>query len=378
MNIESVLNKIELFEDLVINSGFKRDVADFSQAIQQQQNQNLVFMKDLSEKIQEYFLTFENNSLDTELKCVLRDNEPFTQTNTVEALKEIDTNEEIDGPAYFNKFNKILNQLTAAIESNRSEINSVKKVFKKYISDQSEFKEEEDQALISLIFKDLKSTSGLKEFSRVLNRWNMALTSFHQLVKSGSPEETSLLQIQNGSIDVIVNIDINVAIDLTELIKTGLAAYGAYLLYKSDKKVKEISDSFAGNPELVEIEVQKERLMLENIKISVKTKARELHDERLASDPKIDKTAIDGRIDSVSTTITDHIIKGNEVKRLDPPKADSDKSEEDTDEGDPSKELREKTAIVRERYKKLAPEEKALLLEKYSIKEEDENKQFKK
>jgi hypothetical protein len=42
MNIESILDKIDLFEDLVIESGFRRDIADYSQSISQAQNRNLV------------------------------------------------------------------------------------------------------------------------------------------------------------------------------------------------------------------------------------------------------------------------------------------------------------------------------------------------
>ena len=57
MNIESILNKIFLFDKLIIKSGFKRDISDYYDAISESQNQNLVFMKDLSSKIK---LQFEN------------------------------------------------------------------------------------------------------------------------------------------------------------------------------------------------------------------------------------------------------------------------------------------------------------------------------
>ena len=51
MNVVSLINKIKIFNELVIESGFKRDVTDYMQSIGQQQNQNLVFMKGLSENI---------------------------------------------------------------------------------------------------------------------------------------------------------------------------------------------------------------------------------------------------------------------------------------------------------------------------------------
>ena len=64
--------------------------------------------------------------------------------------------------------------------------------------------------------------------------------------------ENSLVEIQNGSIDVIFNIDLDVAIDLTEIIKTGLKVYGAYLLYKT-KLGKEMISSFMGNKKLIDL-----------------------------------------------------------------------------------------------------------------------------
>lgn len=373
MNVESILSKIQLFEELVIDSGFRRDVADFVKAIQQSQNQNLVFMKGLSQKIQLSLTNFENNSLHTELQHVLRNNDPFTSHNIVDALKELDADDEIDGSQYFQKMNSILSQLLSSIDQNKSEILPIKDVFSKYISDKTDFQTAEEQALVSLVFKDLKSTSGLKEFSRVLSRWNTTLLILHQLMKSESPEEISLVEIQNGSIDVIFNIDVNIAIDLTEIAKTGLEVFAAYLLYKSSKEIKEIVEASFGSKELIKIEQDREKLMLARVKEAIKEKIAELHNEHLTSDKKIDKTAIDGKIDAVSTAITDHIIRGNEIKVLALPKPDEDEGAEEEDENqkDLSNELRKSTAIVRERAKKLSSKDQQLLLEIYAIDEDD-------
>lgn len=371
MNVESILNKIQLFEELVIDSGFRRDIVDFVQTIQQAQNKNLVFMKGLSERVQASLAVFENNSLGPELDLILRDSASFTSRNTADELKELDFNKKIDSPQYFQKINDIFNVLLASIDANTSEINIIKKVFSKYVSDKSEFQTEEEQALVSLVFKDLKSTGGLKEFSRVLNRWNNTLLVLHQLMTSESPEEISLVEIQNGSIDVIFNIDVNIAIDLTNLIKTGLQVYGAYLLYKSNGKVKEIVGACFGNKELMKLEEKRETLMLNNIKLSIKEKALELHEKHKVSDKDIDKTAIDIKVETISSTITDHIIKGNEIKILTLLKPDEEAEEGGNTAKDILTELRESTAIVRERAKELSPAEQQLLLKTYAIKEDD-------
>jgi len=368
MNIESLLNKIKLFQELVIDSGFKRDVTDYQQSIGQAQNQNLTFMKDLSENIKSNLTFFDDNSLDSELNIVLRENKPFTSLNTLEELEELDSNKEIDAQKYYQKFNSILSRLNKAIQSNESELNTVRKTLEKYVSKDDDFESDHEQAVMSLIFKDLESTGSLKEFSKVLHRWNRTLLIYHTLLKKESPKEISLVEIQNGSIDVIFNIDFDIAIDLTELIKTGLKVYGAYLLYKS-KTAKEIIASYMGNKKLIESETAREQLMLDNIKDSVKEKALEQHKENLKSDSPPSKTGATKKADEVAKVITDHIVKGNEVKLLTPPEP------EEEDKPDISTEVRTETATVRERWKKLDEKEKQLLLDKYTIKDEEEKKE---
>lgn len=191
------------------------------------------------------------------------------------------------------------------------------------------------------------------------------LLVYHTLLTSESPDEITLVEIQNGSIDVIFNIDFDVAIDLTELIKTGLKVYGAYLVYKS-KTAKEIIASYMGNAKLIKQEEAREKLMLENIKDSITQKIQEQHKDKLKTDKKIEKTAIKVKVEEVSSVLTDHIIKGNELKLLTSPET------EDEEEQYLSEELRKETAIVRERFKKLSPEDKQLLLESYSIKDDSE------
>ncbi len=244
---------------------------------------------------------------------------------------------------------------------NKKEIDSVSNVFLKYTG--NKYESDGENALVSIVFKDLKSTGSLIEFSRVLARWNRILLEYHTLLTSKSPKEISLVEIQNGSIDVIFNIDFDIALDLTELIKTGLKVYGAYLLYKS-KNAKEIIESYMGNKKLIKQETEREKLMLDNIKESIAQMVLNQHNAKLKIDKKIDKTSIEVKIKDVSSLVTDHIIKGNELKLLTPP--------ETTEEGvNIADELRDETAKVREVHKELSEKDKQLLLDKYSIKDDE-------
>lgn len=368
MNIESILEKSALFNDLVIESGLKRDITDYHQSIQPAQNRNLVFMKGLSNKLINSLSIVENNSLANELKIILKSTVPFTDSHSKEALEELDKNREVDANTYFTQFNQILTKLVQEITANENEINEIEKIFSNYITDTDSDTTDIQQALVSLIFKDLKSTGTLKEFSKVLNRWSRGLLVYHTLLKSESPNEISLVEIQNGSIDVILNLDVDIAIDLTDLIKVALQSYAAYLIYKS-KTAKEIIASYLGNKKLISMEEEREKLMLENIKDSIKEKISEQHKSNLEQDNNIDKTAIAKRIEEVSSLIIDHIIKGNEIKLLS--KIEDEKSKDSEDENevplDLRIELREASSIVRDRFKNLDQEDKQVLLEKYTL-----------
>ncbi len=362
MIIESILSKIELFKELVIESGFKRDIEDYLQSIQQTQNRNLVFLKDLSIKLRDAVIGIENRSLNSELEIVLKSNKPFTNINIIERIQDMIDDNEINSDQYYDKFNSLLNEIANSIELNEQELISVKTVFIRYIPDSSNTEAGNEQAIISLIFKDLKSTGTIKEFAKVLQRWNKTIHIYYTILKSESPEEFELLEIQNGSIDVLFNIDLDIAIDLTELMKTGLKVYGAYLLYKSTVG-KTLVDFYFGNEKLIKSEQEREKLLLDNIKDSLKLKIIEQHEFNVLNDDNIDKN-IDKKVDEVVKVIADHIIKGNEIRLISTPK-------EKHDDKDLSRELREETAIVRERYKALKQSDRQLLIDKYSIRDEE-------
>ena len=365
MNIESILDKINSFESLVIDSGLRRDVNDYIQSIQQSQNRNLVFMKDLATGLISRLENIEDNSLDSDLRIILKDTSPFTELKTIDELNSLNEDNEIDAPDYFTKFNTILSQLYSAIESNKNELDQVEKLLSKYTTETSISKSDKEQALMSLIFRDLKTTSSLKEFCKVLTRWNRTLILYQTLLKSESPDDINLVEIQNGSIDVLFNIDLDISINLAEVLKVGLKVYGAYLLYKS-KRAKEIIDAYMGNKKLIAMEKEREILMLDNIKDSISNKLLEQHKEKAKGDKKIDKAGIDKKIDEISAVITDHVVKGNEIKLLTAPTTDN----EEVNELPTT--LKEDAAIVRTRLKQISKEDKQLLIDKYTLKDDEE------
>ena len=135
-----------------------------------------------------------------------------------------------------------------------------------------------------------------------------------------------------------------------------------YLAYKY-KVGKEIIETYLGNKKLIELEKERDKLMLENIKTAIVNKLTNQHKEKLKEDKKIDKSGVDNKIKEISSIITDHIIRGNEVKFLS-------YIEKENDEENVSDELRKMTTQVNENLNRISKEDKKLLLEFYELKDE--------
>lgn len=368
MNIESILQKSNLFKELVIDSGFKRDIGDFVNSLQQGQNQNLVYMKDLSIRILSFIELFEKNNLNKELEIVLKDTKSFLNLNIKESLINLNQDAEIDSRNYHAKFNQILVSLNQEVTRNDNAIKLIIDFCSKY-SHTSNFDTEDEEAIISLIFKDLNSTSSIKGFTKILNKWNTILLTYHTVLTSDSPTEIDLECIQNGSIDVVINVNLDVALNLTELFKYGMMTFGSYMAYKLKLK-HEILDIYEDNKELKELEEQKEKLMLNHIKEKIKIKIHEQHEKHLKEDGTIDTTSIEKKIDNISSLITEHIIKGNEFKLLS--KIEDKKDDTGETYEKLKNELREATTKVIQGYKELTEDDMQLLLETFETKDDFE------
>ncbi|WP_452218920.1 hypothetical protein [Lacinutrix undariae] len=368
MNIQSLLEKINLFEKLVIESGFKRDVTGFKESIAPQQNrQNLQLFQDIAKKIQAYLKMIYESDLPESLESVLptESKRPFTETDHLEKLNEILDDNELETAQYFSKLNRLLNTLQSQIEENNTELNRLKTIFKNYADFEQQEINSEEYAVISLIFKDLKTTKSLKEFSRVLNKWNRTLLIYHQLLKSEAPKDIEIVEVQNGSIDVLVNIDLDIALDLVELIKLGFKVFGGYLLYKT--KTKEIIATYFGNKVLIAQEKKRENEMLENIHKAIEAKILEQHKIAKKEDNGIDGTAIKAKVKDVADILSEHIVKGNDIKLLAAPEEYEELEEE-------AEEIRLTSISNRRALKELPKEDRLKLIEKYETKEKDEPK----
>ena len=369
MNIEMLDQYIKNFEREIVESGFKRDLDDYVNTLPSAQN-NILQLRDITNKVTTVLTRLYSSDLPSELKNLLpaMDIRPFTEYGHHSIFQELINNNEITQADFFNQLNQHLSQLRKQIQQNQTKIQTIKEFITPYISRDLKKIAEDEIAIISIVFHNHKIITNLKEFTKTLHIWNRDLPVYHQLLTSDPPKEIEIIDIQNGSIDLIINLNVDVAVDLIELFKLGFQVFGAYLAYK--KMFEPIIETFHGNEKLIKAEDEREKLLLENIGIAIEKRIEEQHREAKNRDKKIDKSAIQKKIEKVKNLITSHIVKGNDIKLLSIPRTRTTNEGEEniTDEREA---LRKESTAARRQLSELNEEGKQKLLEAYGQLEED-------
>lgn len=365
MNLTTLAEFVELFEKSIIKSGFKRDLQDYIQSLPDNQN-NILALRDLAEKVSIKLDEIYGSDLPESLgKLFPNKIKPFTDQSHDDDLIELKNNKEIKLEDFFVKLNQILSQLNEQIQQNITEITTIKTFIEPFLAVQDKTLAEDYKAIISIIFKDKKTTTLLTEFTKNIQTWNRIIPVYHQLLKSSSPEDIEIVTVQNGSIDFVINIDFDIALNLVELFKVGFKCFMAYLSYKS--MVKPLVASYFGNKKLIAGEKEREKELINNIGLAVKDQIKEQHKSAIKKDKEIDKN-IDKKVEQVVKLVTLHILKGNDLKLLSLPEETNDDKD---DSKDSKEELRTISTEVRQALKAIPVKEMKALLEKYSEPDEE-------
>jgi hypothetical protein len=372
MNIEILKEHINTFTREVVDSGFKRDIDDYISSLPAAQN-NIVVLRDIADKVLSALEGIYNGDLQDDLSMLLPKNQirPFTEAPHSANLRKLVENTEIQQPEFFNQLTQFLNQLLEQLNQNINEINNIDQFIAPYISEDVKRIAVDHLAIIAIVFKEHHAISNLKIFAKVLSAWTRVLPIYHQLLKSESPQDIQIVEIQNGSIEIVVNLNVDVALNLVELFKVGFQVFAAYLSYK--KMIKPVIDSYYGNEELISQEKDREKLLLENIGTAISKLIEEQYKKAKKKDSEVDGTAIPTKVEQVTNLITSHIVKGNDLKLLAIPE------EEETEENIElfSKEknaLREQSIAARKELRSIPTEDRLKLIEEYG-KIEEEKKQ---
>jgi len=374
MNIEILQEQVNDFIIEVIDSGFKRDLDDYISSLPASQG-NIVALRDIAQKVLLSLKHIYTGDLPESLNILLpkEDIVPFTKARHDETLRGLIENTEIPQPEFFSKLSEFLNLLKNQIQQNINEIKIISKFITPYTSKEVERIAMGDFAIIAIVFKEKNTITNLKQFTKSLAAWNRVLPVYHQLLKSESPQDIQIVEIQNGSIDFIVNLNVDVALNLVDLFKLGFQVFAAYLSYK--KMIKPIIDSYHGNKKLISQEKEREKLLLDNIGIAIHEQVKLQHKKAKKADKDVDGTAIPKKLELVTNLISSHIVQGNDLKLLAMPETVDDevKKEKFSEEKNA---LRDESMNARRQLRDIPAEDKKMLLGTYG-KIENETEQEK-
>ncbi|MDB4643242.1 hypothetical protein OAF48_02205 [Flavobacteriaceae bacterium] len=211
MNIQSLGEIIQQFQELIIESGFRRDVKDFASSLPNNQR-NIVALREIGNKIHSYLKEIDESDLTDNLtKLFPEAPKPFTEGNHFQNISELISDSEIPQDQFFQKLQQIINQLNKQLQQNETKIEEIKKFIIPYIDKSNELQAAENKAIVSVVFKEEKTISNLKKFSKTISTWNKILPVYHQILKSSSPTDIEIIEIQNGSVDFLFNFDFDIA-----------------------------------------------------------------------------------------------------------------------------------------------------------------------
>jgi len=368
VNLELLNDIIISFEDLVVNNGFNRDLADSINSMGANQN-NIVNLRSIADKIEKHLNSIYSSELPDSLLLLFppKTNTPFTNEKHLEKIQSLINNTTINVTQFFTELSNLLSKLNSQLQNNIGQCNNIKNFIMPYINISSEISAKENNAILAIIYKDKKIIKNLNEFSKILSKFQRTINLYHQILKSTSPGDIEILEVQNGSIDIIINLDLNIALDLVELFKIGFKCYLAYLSYK--KILRPIVETYLGNKKLEASEAEREKNLLENIGDAIKNKIREQHKKAIVTDQHIDKN-IDKKVEQVSRLVTSHIINGNDIKLLSIPESDNKNTQNETFD-----ELRILKSNINFEIKKIPEQDLIKLLEYYNNDDENNEKQ---
>jgi ferritin-like protein len=363
MNIEILQEHVNTFSREVIDTGFKRDLDDYITSLPAAQN-NIMALRDVAGKVLSALDHLYTGDL-PEALCVLlpKDNiRPFTEVTHNEKLRSLIENTDIQQQEFFSQLTQLLNQLKKQLDKNITEIDNISQFISPYIAEDVKHIAKDQFAIIAIVFNEHNTITSLKQFTKALSAWNRTLPIYHQLLKSESPKDIQIVEIQNGSIDFVVNMNVDVALDLVELFKVGFKVFVAYLSYK--KMIKPIIDSYHGNEKLISQEEEREKLLLENIGTAIHKQIESQHKKAKKVDKDVDGTAVLKKIEQVTNLITAHIVKGNDLKLLALPKTEQ-TEEEEIKLLEEKNTLREQSIAARRQLRQINPEAMQKLIETY-------------
>ena len=363
MNLKLLSSYLAEVRKTIVDSGFKRDLTDYIASLPSNED-NIVTLRKMGSDVEHYLETIYNSDTPRYLKALIPDDlgQPFTNTDYLTKFHELLSDPSITQEGFYEILNADLTELSGEVDADLEALEALDNFIKPYISSCESNKSTGQGAIVSLIFHDEPTIYSLSHLTKSLAAWNRLLPVYHQLLKEESPEDIRVEGVESGSIDLIINLDVDVSLNLVEAFKVGLRAFAAYLSYK--KVLQPYIASYV-NKKLLMLEEEKDRLLLENIGEAVRTKIEEQHALACKNSRHISHEAASKKIEQVAKLFTSHIVKGNDVKLVSlPENSDASVKAKADSEGD---ELRKVSLETRLQLRAIGVEARQELIEMYVV-----------
>lgn len=359
MTVRKIIELIVFIKDKIGKDYFLSNLQDYLVTIQNNSN-NLVLLKELTDKLITDFEKLEQEQIPELLNKVLVNKEkPFTADTFLKQLKTLKEKNYPDPGSHYNTLNSIITQLQARVNSNIAELDKISTTVKPFLSKDYSDLQTDSNAIFAIIFNNELSYNSLKLLSFELKNWDRGLFMYQQIISEETPKPFEIIEVDQGSIEVVLNLIFEVGEKLLDLFKTGFEVYGAYLAYKTIVQEK-LSKTFRGNEKLIKGEEEREQLLLDNVRVAVREEIKK-------QAKKVKKQeALEKKVEEVTKLVTEHIIKGNSIKLLSAPED----KEEIFEKEDEKENLYVKTKVD---YKKLDEATKQLLISEFTTQPKTDN-----
>jgi hypothetical protein len=353
MTVRKIIELIDFIKSKIGADFFLTKIQDYIVTIQNNAN-NLVLLKEINEKaISDYESIVESEIPDLLEKILVNKLKPFTRDAYYQRLIDLKGQNHTDPNTLYSQLNSLLTNIQSLTNNNIAELDKIAQTVRPYLSKDYTTLQQDNNAIFAIVFANENTYNNLKLLSFELKNWDRALFIYQQIVSDETPKSFEIVEVDQGSIEVVINLLFEVGTNLLDLFKTGLEVYAAYLAYKTIVH-DQLAKTFNGNEELIKLEETREKLLLENVRNAVK---REL--QKQAKQTKKHE-ALEKKIDEVTKLVTEHIIKGNSVKLLSAP---ADKTEEIIEK----EQSKESTYIkAKADYKKIDDTTKQLLIDQFT------------
>jgi hypothetical protein len=312
MTVRKIIELVDFIKSTIGSEEYSSLLQDQIVTIQSN-NSNLVLLKEITDKaILDYEKLIEKEIPELLDRVLVETIRPFTKDVFYQQLIDLKDANYPDAASQYNTLNTILTQLQARVNQNITELDKLKATVEPFLTKDFSQLQKGDNAIFAIIFNNENSFNNLKTLSFELKNWDRGLFIYQQVISDETPKPFEIVEVDQGSIEVVLNLIFEVGEKLLDLFKTGLEVYAAYLAYKTvvhDSLVK----SYKGNTQLIKLEEEREKLLLENVRIAVKDELK-----RQAKKAKKHES-LEKKIEEVTKLVTEHIIKGNSVKLLSAP-----------------------------------------------------------